>query len=30
MPRFPYYYELFLTSTFGSIADISIATGEHA
>jgi hypothetical protein len=30
MPRFPYYYELFLKGTFGSIADISIATGEHA
>ena len=30
MPRFPYYYEPFLKGTFGSIADISIATGEHA
>jgi hypothetical protein len=29
MPRFPYYYEVFLKGTFGSIADVSIATGEH-
>jgi hypothetical protein len=29
MPRFPYYYELFLKSTFGSVADVWIATGEH-
>jgi len=29
MPRFPYYYELFLKGTFGSIAELSIAIGEH-
>jgi hypothetical protein len=29
MPRFPHYYELFLKGTFGSIAEVSIATGEH-
>jgi hypothetical protein len=29
MPRFPYYYEVFLKGIFGSIADISIATGER-
>jgi hypothetical protein len=29
MPRIPYYYELILKSTFGAIADISIAAGEH-
>jgi hypothetical protein len=29
MPRFPYYYELFLKGTFGSVAEVSIATGEH-
>jgi len=29
MPRFPYYYELFLKGTFGSIAEVSITTGEH-
>lgn len=29
MPRFPHYYEVFLKSTFGSTADITIATGEH-
>jgi len=29
MPRFPYYYEVFLKSTFGSIADVSIATSEN-
>jgi hypothetical protein len=29
MPRFPYYYELFLKGTFGSIAEISLATGER-
>jgi hypothetical protein len=29
MPGFPYYYEVFLKGTFGSIADVSIATGEH-
>ena len=28
MPRPPYYYELFLKSTFGSIADLSIASGD--
>jgi hypothetical protein len=28
MPRLPYYYELFLKSTFGSIADLSIAAGD--
>lgn len=29
MPRFPYYFEVFLKSTFGSTADIKIASGEH-
>jgi hypothetical protein len=29
MPRFPYYYEVFLNGTFGSIADVSIATSEN-
>ncbi|MDQ3854613.1 MAG: hypothetical protein M3299_17475 [Thermoproteota archaeon] len=29
MPRIPYYYELFLKSTFGPIADVSIAASEH-
>ena len=29
MPRIPYYYELFLTSTFGPIADLSVAASEH-
>jgi len=29
MPRFPYYYEVFLKGTFGSVAEVSIATGEH-
>jgi hypothetical protein len=29
MPRFPYYYELFLKGTFGSVAEVSIATDEH-
>jgi hypothetical protein len=29
MPRIPYYYELFLTGTFGPIADLSIAASEH-
>lgn len=28
MPRFPYYYELFLKGTFGSIADLWVAVGE--
>jgi hypothetical protein len=28
-PRFPYYYEGFFKGTFGSIADVSIATEEH-
>jgi hypothetical protein len=28
MPRFPYYYELFLKSTYGSTAEISVAAGE--
>jgi hypothetical protein len=28
LPRLPYYYELFLKSTFGSIADLSIAAGD--
>jgi hypothetical protein len=28
MPRFPHYYEVFLNGTFGSVADVSIATGE--
>ena len=27
LPRLPYYYELFLKNTFGSIADLSIAAG---
>ncbi|HEX6282743.1 MAG TPA: hypothetical protein VFZ67_10995 [Nitrososphaera sp.] len=29
MPRFPHYYEVFLKSTFGSTADVTVATGEH-
>jgi hypothetical protein len=29
MPQIPYYYELFLKSTFGPIADVSIAASEH-
>jgi hypothetical protein len=29
MPRFPYYYELFLKGTFGSISEISVASGEQ-
>jgi hypothetical protein len=29
MPRFPYYYEVFLKGAFGSIADVSIATSEN-
>jgi hypothetical protein len=29
MPRFLYYYELFLKGTFGSVAEVSIATDEH-
>jgi hypothetical protein len=29
MARLPYYYEVLLKSTFGSTADIKIATGEH-
>jgi hypothetical protein len=28
MPRVPYYYEIFLRSSFGSIADLSIASGD--
>ena len=28
MPRVPYYYEIFLKSSFGSIADLSIASGD--
>ncbi len=28
MPRLPYYYEVFLKSTFGSVADLSIAVGD--
>jgi hypothetical protein len=28
MPRVPYYYEIFLRSSFGSIADMSIASGD--
>jgi hypothetical protein len=28
MPGMPYYYELFLTGTFGPIADLSIAASE--
>ncbi len=28
IPRLPYYYELFLKSTFGSIADLSIAASD--
>jgi hypothetical protein len=30
MPRFPYYYELFLRSTFGPSADLSIAAGDSS
>ncbi len=29
MPRFPYYYELFLKGAFGSIADLTVAVGER-
>jgi hypothetical protein len=29
MARLPYYYEVFLKSTFGSTADIKIATAER-
>ena len=29
MPRFPYYYELFLKGTFGSISELSVASGEQ-
>lgn len=29
MPRFPYYYELFLKGTFGTTAEISVAAGER-
>ena len=29
MPRFPYYYELFLKGTFGTTAEISVAAGEQ-
>jgi hypothetical protein len=29
MPRFPYYYELFLKATFGTTAEISVAAGEQ-
>jgi len=28
MPKLPYYYEPFMKSTFGSIADLLIAAGE--
>jgi len=28
MPRVPYYYEIFLKSSFGSIADLSIVSGD--
>jgi hypothetical protein len=28
MPRVPYYFEIFLRSSFGSIADLSIASGD--
>jgi hypothetical protein len=28
MPKLPYYYEAFLKSNFGSIADLSIAAGD--
>jgi hypothetical protein len=28
IPRFPYYYEVFLKSTFGSVAEVSIAIGD--
>ena len=30
MPRLPYYYELFLRSTFGPSADLSIAAGDSS
>jgi hypothetical protein len=29
MPRFPHFYEIFLKSTFGSTADVIVATGEY-
>jgi hypothetical protein len=29
LPRFPHYYEIFLKSTFGSTADVTIATGDE-
>ncbi len=29
MPRFPYHYELFLKGTFGSISELSVASGEQ-
>ncbi len=28
LPRLPYYYEVFLKSTFGSVVDLSIAVGD--
>jgi|ERR671916_1228228 hypothetical protein len=30
MPRLPYYYELFLRSTFGPSAELSIAAGDSS
>jgi hypothetical protein len=30
LPRLPYYYELFLRSTFGPSADLSIAAGDSS
>lgn len=29
MAAFPHYYEMFLKGTFGSIADVTVATGER-
>ncbi len=29
MPRMPYYYELFLKGTFGTVADISVTTSQY-
>jgi hypothetical protein len=29
LPRFPRYYEIFLKSTFGSTADVTVATSEN-
>ena len=29
LPRFPHYYEIFLKSTFGSTADVTVATDEN-